>query len=113
MPIKPIPEFFLCRHRLFFMIAPFTHPRLEKNDPHIRVPVAFLWPGWVEIPAKNRGCPEAFNGRLTGGKSAVFFQIGHDFGVFSTRTKKAGNAGFFGTGPNREKGKRRPKRAYF
>jgi hypothetical protein len=78
---------FTGRLPLFFP----DHPR--KNDLHIRVPAAFPGPGWTEIRGRNRGCPKAINGHLARGKTAVFWQTGHYFGVFSTGTETEGCAG--------------------
>jgi hypothetical protein len=41
---------------------------------------------------------KAFGGLLARDKSAVFWQTGQYFGVFSTRTEKEGFTGFSGTG---------------
>jgi hypothetical protein len=72
---------------------------LGKTGLHNRVPVVVLGPGWGKISGKNWHDLRAFGGVYTRCNSAVFWQTGRLWGIFSTGTKKEDNAGFSGSGP--------------
>ena len=82
----------------------FLHDQLfetsvRENDLHNRVPVAFPGPVWGKIGGKNRDDIRAFGGVYTRYDSAVFWQTGQLWGIFSTRMGKNGFTGFPGIGP--------------
>jgi hypothetical protein len=69
---------------------------VEKNDPHIRIPAAFLGLGWDKLGGKIHLDLMAFSGLWARCKSGVFWQTERYLGVFSTRTEKGGFLGFSG-----------------
>ena len=76
-----------------------------KNDPHIRVLAGIQGSGWGKLSGKNGLDSRAFSGLWARCKSAVFWQKGRLYGVFSTGTEKEVFTGFSGSDRNIKYGK--------
>ena len=68
----------------------------RKNDPYIRIPVAFTLSDGVKLSGKNGLDLMAFGGQWAICIPAVFWQTGRYLGVFSTGTETDGFTGFRG-----------------
>jgi hypothetical protein len=85
----------LCTvHQVF----PIFSPSFGKNDPHIRVLLAFPDDRWGKSGGKNSLDLKAFGGLYMGCNSAVFWQTEQLLGIFSTRTEKEHNTEISGIG---------------